>query len=216
MRKTYLEKIIGIKPRNEIYNYIKDNPGVHFRQISRSLDTPPSTLNYHLKYLEKRDFLSKKEEHGYLRFYISGKVGRNDKKYLNILRETVPRNIILYLFLYVESSQQDILKFAKKWKNHPSKIGYHLNKHHTTLGFHLSKLLEEGLLESEKRGTEVTYRIKEPEVIVDLIIRYDKSVLQEAYGRFLKYVVDHGTDRKDGIDELIDIFYDIFPPSFRS
>ncbi len=213
----YTEKIFEVKIRKDIYNFIKKNPGVHFRKISRSLNIPASTLSYHLGYLVKRNLLSKESENGYLRFYISQKIGKNDKKLFNILRETVPRNIILYLFLYFESSQKEMIEFAKKWKNHPSKIGYNLNKHRTTLGFHLKKLLEENIIESFNlinNSSELRYRLKNPEEIYDLIIRYDKSILSDAHGRFLKWIDD--SNNKDKLDKVTDVFFDIFPIPYRS
>jgi len=213
----YSEKIFEVKIRKDIYNFIKKNPGVHFRKISRSLNIPASTLSYHLGYLVKRDLLSKEFENGYLRFYISQKIGKNDKKLLNILRETVPRNIILYLFLYFESSQKEMIDFAEKWKNHPSKIGYHLNKHRTTLGFHLKKLIDEGIIETFNRrnnGSEFHYRLKNQKEICDLIIKYDKSILADAYGRFLKWIDDN--NNKDEIDKVTDLFFNIFPIPYRS
>ena len=216
IRKNYIEKILEIKPRNEVYNFLKNNPGMHFREISRSLDIPASTLKYHLRYLEKKGFLSKQSEHGYLRFYLYGKIGKNDKKLLSTLRETVPRNILLYLILCMESSQKELIEFAEKWKNHPSKIGYHLNKHRTTIGFHLKKLLEEDILIADHDGTEIMYRINNIDEILDLIIRYDTSVLMEAYGRFLKYVDDSHPRLSNTIDNVAELFDKLFPPPFRS
>ena len=209
----YNEKIFELKTRKEIYDYIMSNPGMHLRDISRSLKMPVSTLEYHLRYLEKRDFLSKDFENGYSRFYVTQNVGKNDKKLFNVLRETVPRNIILYLCLYSNSSQTDMINFAKKWKNHPSKIGHYLNKHHTTLGFHLKKLINEDIVESYECGNEVRYRLKNPEDIFDLIIRYDKSILADAFGRFLKWFEDA---RWGGnMDEVIGVLWDVFPHPYH-
>ena len=216
------EKIFEVKLRKDIYNYIKKNPGVHFREIKRSLNMPLSTLEYHIKYLVKRELLSKESKNGYLRFYVLQKIGRNDKKLLNILREPVPRNIVLYLFLYYHFSQKELIIFAEKWKNHPSKMGYHLDKHRTTLIFHIKKLVEEDVLEPLKvnffnrsnNSSELRYRLKNPEKILDLIIKYDKSILSKAYGRFLKYVYDKY--EHDWIDDIIKNFFDIFPIPYRS
>jgi len=213
IRRDNIKKILEIKPRNDIYNFIKSNPGFHFREISRSLNMPSSTLKYHLNYLERKGFLSKQSEKGYLRYYASEKVSSNDKKLLNLLREPVPRNIILYLLLYLQSSQSDILNFAKKWKNHPSKIGFHLNKHRTTIGFHLKKLLKDDVLYSVNKGPEVIYRINDVDAILDIIIRYDKSVLADAYGRFLLHIKDSQKTSIE-IDNFMDIFNEIFPPPF--
>lgn len=216
IRKSTLDRILDIKPRNEIYNFIKKNPGYHFRELSRKLDMPSSTLKYHLNYLERKGFLAKKSEKGYLRFYVSEKVGANEKKLLAILREDVPRNIILYLILCFESTQSEIIDFAKKWKKHPSKIGHHLNKHRTTIAFHLKKLINEDVLVSVNKGSEVIYRINNLDEILDLIIKYDKSVLAEAYGRFLVHVNDNYSKTASGVDNVIDVFNEMFSPPFCS
>ena len=216
IRRSTVDKILDIKPRNEIYNFIKENPGYHFREISRKLDMPSSTLKYNLNYLQRKGFISKRSEKGYLRFYISEKISANEKKLLSVLREPVPRNIILYLILYFESSQKEIVEFAQKWEKHPSKIGYHLNKHRTTIAFHMKKLLNEDILTSINKGSEIIYRINDLDEILDLIIKYDKSVLADAYGRFLKYVNDSYSNSVQGVDEFIDFFSELFPPSFRS
>ena len=213
----YQELVFNVKARKKIYSHIKKNPGEHFRKISRELDIPASTLSYHLKYLIKRELLSKENENGYLRYYLSKKISNNEKRVFNILRETVPRNIILYLLLCLESSQKDMLEFGKRWKKHPSKIGYHLNKHRTTLSFHLKKLLEEDIIESfydNNNGVEARFRLKNPEEFIDILIKYDKSVLADAYGRYLHWIDD--SNGKDAIDIVIDIFYDIFPNPFYS
>jgi len=209
----YEEKIFEVKTRKEIYNYLIKNPGLHFRELVRSLNMPGSTLSYHLKYLEKRGFLLKEYENGYSRYYVSEKIGKNDKKLFNILRETVPRNIILFLYLSNKTSQTDMIKFAQKWKKHPSKIGYYLNKHHTTLGFHLKKLIEEDIIESYDVGNETRYRLKNPEDIFDLLIRYDKTILADAFGRFLKWFEDPHWG--SSMDASIDRIYDIFPHPYH-
>jgi len=206
--------IFELEIRKIIYKFLTNNPGLHFREIQRSINIPASTLNYHLKYLEKRNLLIKEFENGYSRYFISQKIGKNDKKLLNILRETVPRNIVLYLFLFSDSSKNDIIKFAKKWKKHPSKIGYHLNKHYTTLGFHLKKLINDDVLESFTVGKEIKYRIKDPEDIIDLLIKYDKSILAEAYGCFLKHL--EKADNDEDIDGVMKLIFDIFPLPFCS
>ena len=212
--KMYKEKIFEVKTRRIIYKLIAQNPGLHFRELARSLKMPGSTLSYHLKYLEKRGFLSKEFENGYTRYFTSEKIGKADKKLFNILREPVPRNIILYLCLFPNPSQTDMIKFAKKWKKHPSKIGYYLNKHHTTLGFHLKKLTEEGIIESFIEGNNVKYRLYSPEDIFDLIIRYENSILADAFGRFLEYF-DDDKYWTPGMNASLDKIYDVFPHPYH-
>ena len=210
-----VQKTFEVKPRRKIYSFIMKNPGLHFREISRELHVPKTTMNYHLNYLKKRGFISTESENGYTRYFISKNVGEMDKKLLSILRETVPRNIILYLSLFPGSSQADMTQFAKRWKNHPSKIGFHLSKHHTTLGFHLQKLIELDIVRSDTVGHEIKYTLKNPSDLYDLLIVYDKSILSDAFGRFLKRLDDPNPMWDRNINALFDAAYDIFPHPYH-
>jgi len=57
--------LMSLKTRKIIYNYILKNPGAHFREISRENNIPLTTINYHLRYLQKYNLLDKKYENGY-------------------------------------------------------------------------------------------------------------------------------------------------------
>ena len=202
------ERVFEVRARRRIYNCVTRNPGLHFREISREVSIPKTTLGYHLKYLSSRGFLLVEQENGYRRYYASEKIGENDKKLLSILRQTVPRNIILYLSMCPNTSQTEIVKFAKKWKNHPSKIGYHLNKHHTTLNFHIQKLIEMDFIESFRVGHEIKYKLAYPEDLYDILIRYDKSLLADACGHFFKWFEN---PKPDYVERVMVKVYEIFP-----
>ena len=49
--------IIKLKTRKLIYNYISNHPGLYFRELSRELKIPKSTLDYHLTFLKKLEQL---------------------------------------------------------------------------------------------------------------------------------------------------------------
>jgi len=72
--------LIYLEKRRIIYNYILKNPGLHFRNISRKLKIPKSTIEYHLVYLKKQGLIVENQELGYLRYYASEKIGQKDKK----------------------------------------------------------------------------------------------------------------------------------------
>ena len=89
------EKILDLKTRKTIYNFILKYPGLHLRQLYRSFDNPESTVRYHIDYLEKRGFIIKKAEKGYIRFFVTDKIGKEEKILLTLLRNETSRNIIL-------------------------------------------------------------------------------------------------------------------------
>jgi len=203
--------LLNLEQRRKIYNHIKKNPGLHFREISRELKKPKTTIEYHLYFLEKKGFITKQKEKGYLRYYIKKTIGEKDKEIINMLRKDVPRNIILFLLMNPCPTMKDIKFFAKKWKGHPSKIGFHLYKHQTTLSFHIKKLIKSDIIGSYQDKKTKKYFVKNPENIYNIIITYEKSILDEANNRYLKY-----------IDKTFNIVirrvekkaYEIFPPPY--
>lgn len=206
------ENIFEIENRRRIYNYILKNPGLHFRQITRNLNIPKSTLDYHLFFLTKKGFISIVEENRYKRYYINQNLSTQDKNLINILREDVPRNIVLYLLLYNYSSLEEILKYAKFWTKHPSKIGLVLNKHQSTINFHLKKLIDMKIISFFEVNNTKKYYLTNPEDICNLCIIYEKSLLGKAKGRLLNWVDLYYFFT---IDKVIKRGYNIFPHPYH-
>jgi predicted transcriptional regulator len=63
------EYILDNFTRGRIYGYIEANPGEHFNAIKRALDLKNGSLAYHLRTLEKGEFIVAKRDRGYTRFY---------------------------------------------------------------------------------------------------------------------------------------------------
>ena len=101
----------------------------------------------------------------YKRYYAANKVGENDKKILNFLRQEVPFEIVMFLFLKPNSSR--------------IKISKNLKKHTTTISFHIEKLMDLGIIEGiSVNGNGMEYKIKNQETLSDIIIKYRKSLFR--------------------------------------
>ena len=118
--------ILELKARRGIYDFIQKFPGLHTREISRRMNTPFSTLQYHLRYLEKRELIKSKADGKYNRYYVSFQFGKKQKDILDIVRKKTPCSIIFYLLSFVVGTQADVSKS--------------LRKHKTTVDFHLKKM----------------------------------------------------------------------------
>lgn len=159
------------RSRRRIYKHIVKSPGLHERQLAKELDIPLSTLIYHLHYLEKRELIGAKSGERYTRYYASKKIGARAKEILSILRQKMPRKIVMYLLLHPNSFHREI---ADRIDVAPS-----------TTSFHLKKLLERDIAKKVKVGKETMYMINEPEQVSDLLITYKESFLDSAVDRFV-------------------------------
>ncbi len=211
--------VLSLEKRRKIYHFILKYPGLHIRELSRDLNISFSTLNHHLNYLKKQGLLLAKSDGRYTRYYVTGKVGSTDKKLLNLMRHTVPRNIILLLLIYPlrNFSQIEIVRFAKTWKKHWTKIGFHLNKHPTTISYHLDKLLKMNIIESYSSGNEIRCKLKDIVVIYSFLITYEKSFSGPVISSVLKWMSEWADEKydKDSMNDFLEYLYEIFPHPYH-
>jgi len=102
--------MLELETRRKIYKFIEKNPGLHLREISRCTNIAKSTLTYHINHLKKIELLTETNNGQYKLYYISEKVGREEKELIKILRNKVFRRIYLYMNYYMVFSQEEIQK----------------------------------------------------------------------------------------------------------
>jgi len=146
--------------RASIYEFILKNPGLHMCAISRKMNIPKSTLNYHLRCLINDGYITQKQNGRYSRYYVKNAVGEHEKKMISLIRQEIPYRILLLLFLDPNASQ--------------TQLGEYLDRHPTTVSFHMDKLIELGMIEESSSGNHIKYRLKNPERISDLVLKYRK------------------------------------------
>jgi len=202
------QNILDLENRRKIYNYILKNPGLYIRQLSRIKAIPKSTLTYHLNFLKKQGFLEVKYKNGYARYFAAKKICEKDKKLLDLLRRDIPRTIILLFLISPGFSQAKMIKFVEYWKSHPSKIGIYLNIHQTTISYYFNKLLEMDIIEPFLHKKKTFYRLKNPELFIDLIITYKNSIIDKASYRIIKHIIE---PENEVIDKYLNSFHKIFP-----
>jgi DNA-binding MarR family transcriptional regulator len=226
-------KILDCKIRQDIYRYILKNPGLHFRELERKLNIPKSTLDYHINFLRKNNFISIKNDGNLKRFYIFGKVGTKDKKLLGLLRQDVPFKIIINLLVPGHCSETELSNDIKRA--------------YSTISFHIDKLLTKEIIKpaerkeerfiasnkhnpfvpSKKQGRkEIFYTFKNYEITEDihrLLMTYKKSMTNpniiDAYNYFIKEsnkVIESNKEIKNidfnsTIDNFVHILKEIFP-----
>jgi len=129
--------------RKRIYQFILKYPGLHKRELSRRLNIPKTTLNHHLDYLEKREVIVTTTQGGYARLYAAKKIGNLEKKFIHLLRQDTPRNIIIYIGVMAGASQAELSR--------------ELGLSSKTIGKHLKMLVDVGVIEPAPVGNGVVY-----------------------------------------------------------
>jgi len=203
---------LELESRRKIYQFILKHPGVYLREISRELKVPKSTIDYHLRYLKKRDFIIAKSEDKYTRYYVLQNVSREHKKALSIIRKKTPRHIILFLSFYHISTRKELC--------------YDLEKSASTISFHLNKLIEMGIVEKFQENNMVKYRLKDERATDKILFHFKKSYLDDIATFFFNYVERKFADRS--FYQLICLvgtaepgqleknFYEIFPHPYHA
>ena len=87
--KINRKDLLKNKKRKTIFKYISTNPGDNFNRIKQSLKLSNGVLTYHLKILERENFITSKNEGSYKRYYIPGESSLNNVKRLNGVQNEV-------------------------------------------------------------------------------------------------------------------------------
>ena len=193
---VHIKDIYELETRREIYNFILKYPSLHIRELSRKLFIPKSTLVYHLNYLKKNDLLYSVKKNGYTRFYVSKSINKYNKNILYVLREEVPRKIIIFLLRWPNST---LLKISK-----------HLHKHQTTVKFHLKKLTNIDIIEVYGKGRAKRYWIKNHHELYEILITFKDSLFDDTIDLLLEWL-EKWHDDKDHIEKMKEVCCDIFP-----
>jgi len=222
--------ILELEARRKIYDFITKSPGMHVREISRRLEIPFTTLQYHLRFLEKRELVKAKEDGKYTRYFVFNKFGRKEKDVVDLIRKKTTRSMILYFLAFIVCSQIEISKSLEK---HPTTIEFHLKKMEKMDVIKQVKS-EYGVIkldfvpyevEHKQEGNEILYCLIDPYLIYDLLVINKDSMLEDdEFKNIFEYIVfsvetgipDKITSPRDAIDILAKIFRDMFPPSFRA
>jgi DNA-binding MarR family transcriptional regulator len=71
--KIKKENLLRHAVRSRIFEYVKENPGQHYRAILKDLDLTMGVLTYHLNRLEKAEYLKSRQDGMYRRFFVTGR-----------------------------------------------------------------------------------------------------------------------------------------------
>ena len=169
-KKKKEDEALDLDTRKRIFDYINASPGTHFRELERRLSLPTGVIAYHVKYLEDAEMIVGKIEGRYKRYYVVGKMGSKDKLLMSVLRQEIPRRILMHLIMNPGSTHKELKQL---FTISPS-----------TLSFHIKKLVDVNASRKEKDGREHKYFVENEEEIAKALISYKKSFLDSVVDSF--------------------------------
>jgi len=186
--------------RNKLYQTILKHPGIYLRELSRKLQIPTTTMNYHLVYLQKRGYIVRKPDGRFIRFYITQNIGVRDKEMLHLFRQEVTREIIIHLILSRSSTKNRMIVM--------------LERHPATINSHLKKLIKIGIVERADISGEIRYILTNPEQICDFLVN-NREVLSDFRINHVLNMVEYGLSPARIFDGVLDAIFEVFPHPYH-
>lgn len=164
---------LSLSTRREIFEHVKDNPGIHFSQLKRDLDMETGLLQYHLSELEDYDVLESEEYQGKRRVFVTRELDEEEQAILAVLRYETTRTILLHLLEHGPARNSEIAETVGVTP--------------ATISWHLSNLVEEGIVEPIEEGRTTRYEVANEELTVQLLVRYRESFVDRAVDRIIDF-----------------------------
>ena len=158
-----MKDLLDLPVRKKLTEYIRKNPGVHFRQITRDLQLAVGQLDFHLNALVKGDVLIKDGSTSNARYFVRDSFTREERKAMSHLRREIPRGIVIFLMENPGATPHEILQM--------------FDFTHATLSYHLRRLEKAGILKVDQEGKTRHYMVAEPGIIEMLLVLYKTTLL---------------------------------------
>jgi DNA-binding MarR family transcriptional regulator len=121
--------------RQRIHEYVKENPGAHYRAILDDLELSMGVLTYHLNRLEKAEYLRSRQDGMYRRFFVTGR-----KTEVKFFLSDVQESILSTIRTHQGISQ--------------TRIAERIGVTRKVVNYHVKILDQAGLIYMEDRGRE--------------------------------------------------------------
>lgn len=159
---------LNLESRRRIYEHVRSKPGTHLRAIARELGLPLGTALYHLDCLVGANLVGVRRDGRYKRFFGTNALGRREKDYISVFHHAVPRRIMVAVLAQGHRTQRELA----------ADVGVS----RSTLSFHVTNMVRQGILNCEHRRPENLYSALEPE--------FASKIVREQHATFADEVVD--------------------------
>ncbi len=161
-----------------LFTFIQRYPGVHLREIRRRLKIPIGTLDYHLYRLGRQGLISVRYQGGYKCCYpavsdaTSAPIPDGQQTLLALLRQPVPRALLLHLYLEGASS--------------PAQLVQAVGTTGPNLSYFLKRLEQTGVLSRDGQGATRTVHLADPKQVHEVLLHFP-PLPETAVDRFLRF-----------------------------
>ena len=129
--------------RLEIYTYVKNNPGVHFRGIASNLVLSIGAVQYHLDVLVHAGLLKAYNDGQNKRYFVANAFKENDAKLIMLLRHQTAKDILSLL--------------SREGSVTHKEISHSINVSSQALSWQMNQLRKTELIKAVKEGVNVKY-----------------------------------------------------------
>lgn len=177
----YREELLQSDVRRNLWDVVKQKPGIHFRALGRAAEVSSAgQLRHHVDQLVRNRVLIEVEDGRYRRYFAVGDHHPQVRRTLARFARPVPRRIGRILL----GGPMNRTELRRR-----------LGCADSTLGYHLSRMLEHGDLVKERDGNACRYSLADPESVRTVILVHDSAVGDHAAGQVN---LDHTSHVDDG------------------
>jgi predicted transcriptional regulator len=137
--------LINSSTRLAIFNYVTNNPGVHFRGICKGLGLPVGVAQYHLALLANAGLLASYRDKKYKRFFEAGRYSQEEVEVISAMRGGTAREILRALLEGQPTPHCELASTVEVTSQ--------------ALTWQMKHLRASGLIEAETDSRKVTYTI---------------------------------------------------------
>jgi len=131
----------------EIYNFVKNNPGIHFIGICDNLGLSVGVVQYHLGLLTRAGLLLVHRDRQYKRYFEIKRFGETEMKMISLLRHETVRRILAVL------SERDSIFYKD--------LAVKLDISSQALTWQMNRLRKTGLVDAVKERMKVKYLLNQ-------------------------------------------------------
>jgi DNA-binding MarR family transcriptional regulator len=169
--------VVAPDNKKRVHSYIKNNPGSHLRRISKELVIAIGDIQYQLKILEGIGLIKSRRMGLYKTYYPVSILGERSENILAVLQQETLRDILLHLIENPGATQSD--------------IAHHKGFTAPTINWHMSRLIEMGLVYTCRERRFVKYYVEgDIDDIVSLLKSYHPSTWNTLSNRLASLFLD--------------------------